>query len=109
MHRIALDPPAADWIARFLNRPGFAPAPLNPGSAARACDMKPFAHRNPADRLLMATAIAHEPERKHDPILTIVHDYHAWTRVHFTPLRQPVNVGPGTHFAASQMPPPRRG
>ncbi|HEY1613312.1 MAG TPA: type II toxin-antitoxin system VapC family toxin [Rhizomicrobium sp.] len=57
LRRIALDLPAADWIARFLNRPGFAPAPLTPASAARACDMKPFAHRDPADRLLMATAM----------------------------------------------------
>jgi PIN domain nuclease of toxin-antitoxin system len=57
LQRIALDLPAADWIARFLNRPGFAAAPLTPGSAARAYDMKPFAHRDPADRLLMATAM----------------------------------------------------
>jgi PIN domain nuclease of toxin-antitoxin system len=54
--RIALDLRPADWIARFLDRPGFAPAPLTPESAARAYDMKPFAHRDPADRLLMATA-----------------------------------------------------
>lgn len=57
LQRIALDLPAADWIARFLNRPGFAPAPLTPESAARAYDMKPFAHRDLADRLLMATAM----------------------------------------------------
>ena len=57
LQRIALDLPAADWIARFLNRPGFAPAPLAPETAARAYDMKPFAHRDPADRLLMATAM----------------------------------------------------
>ncbi len=57
LQRITLDLPAADWIARFLNRPGFAPAPLTPESAARAYDIKPFAHRDPADRLLMATAM----------------------------------------------------
>jgi PIN domain nuclease of toxin-antitoxin system len=57
LQRIALDLPPADWIARFLNRPGFAPAPLSPETAARAYDMKPFAPRDPADRLLMATAM----------------------------------------------------
>jgi PIN domain nuclease of toxin-antitoxin system len=57
LSRVALDLRAADWIARFLNRPGFAPAPLIPGSAARAYHMKPFAHCDPADRLLMATAM----------------------------------------------------
>ena len=65
LQRIALDLPAADWIARFLNRPGFAPAPLTPESAARAYDMKPFAHRDPADRLLMATAM-----ELHCPLVT---------------------------------------
>lgn len=57
LQRIALDLPAADWIARFLSRPGITPAPLSPESAARAYDMKPFAQRDPADRLLMATAM----------------------------------------------------
>jgi PIN domain nuclease of toxin-antitoxin system len=57
LRRVTLDLPAADWIARFLNHPGFAPAPLPPETAARAYDMKPFAHRDPADRLLMATAM----------------------------------------------------
>ncbi|HEX4157932.1 MAG TPA: type II toxin-antitoxin system VapC family toxin [Rhizomicrobium sp.] len=57
LDRIALDLPVADWVARFLNRPGFAPAPLSPEAAGRAYDMKPFAHRDPVDRLLMATAM----------------------------------------------------
>ncbi|MGH6878982.1 MAG: type II toxin-antitoxin system VapC family toxin [Rhizomicrobium sp.] len=57
LQRIVLDLAAADWVARFLDRPGFAPVPLSTLSAARAYDMKPFAPRDPADRLLMATAM----------------------------------------------------
>ncbi|MGH9490599.1 MAG: type II toxin-antitoxin system VapC family toxin [Terriglobales bacterium] len=55
--RIALDVPAPEWIGRFLGRPGLAPAPLTCRAAARSYQLLPLEHRDPADRLLVATAI----------------------------------------------------
>ncbi len=60
MDRIELDVPVAKWLARFLDRPGIAPAPLDPATAARAYEFHQLEHRDPADRLLIATAIALE-------------------------------------------------
>jgi PIN domain nuclease of toxin-antitoxin system len=55
--RIALDVPVDAWIAQFLETPGTAAAPLVPRAAARSYRLEEFAHRDPADRLLIATAI----------------------------------------------------
>jgi len=55
--RIHLDVPAEEWITRFLSRPGMHGVPLSLGAAARAYRLHRFEHRDPADRLLMATAI----------------------------------------------------
>ena len=55
--RIELDLPAAAWVERFLDRPGVAAAPLTHGAAARAYELHHLEHRDPADRLLIATAI----------------------------------------------------
>ena len=55
---IELDVPVADWVDRFCSQPGVAPLPLDPAAASRAYMLHPFAHRDPGDRLLMATAIA---------------------------------------------------
>jgi PIN domain nuclease of toxin-antitoxin system len=55
--RIELDIPVDAWIERFLARPGVEPTPLGHRAAARAYQLHHLEHRDPADRLLVATAI----------------------------------------------------
>jgi PIN domain nuclease of toxin-antitoxin system len=55
--RIALDLPVEAWIKRFLGRPGIEAAPLMHGAASRSYGLHHLEHRDPADRLLIATAI----------------------------------------------------
>lgn len=55
--RIALDLSADAWVRRFLDRPGFDPAPLTCGAATNGYQLSHLEHRDPADRLLIATAI----------------------------------------------------
>jgi PIN domain nuclease of toxin-antitoxin system len=55
--RIVLDLPIEAWIERFLQRPGIQPVPLGHRTASRSYWLHPLEHRDPADRLLIATAI----------------------------------------------------
>ena len=55
--RIGLDLPIDAWVERFLDRPGIAAVPLGHRAACRAYQLDEFAHRDPADRLLIGTAI----------------------------------------------------
>jgi PIN domain nuclease of toxin-antitoxin system len=55
--KIELDLPVADWLARFVERPGVAAVPLVLRAGARAYRFAELEHRDPADRLLMASAI----------------------------------------------------
>lgn len=55
--RIQLDLPVEDWAERFLDRPGLEAAPLTIRAASRAYALHHLEHRDPADRLLIATAI----------------------------------------------------
>jgi PIN domain nuclease of toxin-antitoxin system len=55
--RIDLDIPVPAWIERFLERPGIAAVPLSHLAAARSYQLNRLEHRDPADRLLIATAI----------------------------------------------------
>lgn len=55
--RVDLDRLPENWVERFLDRPGIAPVPLGWRVACRAYRLHPLAHRDPADRLLIATAI----------------------------------------------------
>lgn len=55
--RIELDSPVEEWIARFVRRPGIEAVPLTHYSAARSYRLHSLEHRDPADRLLIATAI----------------------------------------------------
>lgn len=55
--RLDLDVPVAAWIDRFLDRPGMAPAPLDHRAACRSYQLHHLQTRDPADRLLIATAI----------------------------------------------------
>jgi PIN domain nuclease of toxin-antitoxin system len=55
--RIDLDLPIEAWVKRFLASPGIESVPLGLGPAARAYQFHRLEHRDPADRLLIATAI----------------------------------------------------
>lgn len=55
--RIDLDLPVEAWVERFLARPGVEAAPLGCRTASGAYRWRHFEHRDPADRLLIATSI----------------------------------------------------
>ena len=55
--RVELDLPIEAWIARFLGRPGVEPVPLGYRAAMRSYQLHHLERRDPADRLLIATAI----------------------------------------------------
>ena len=56
-NRIQLDVPMEDWITRFVQRPGIEAVPLGHRAAARSYRLHQLEHRDPADRLLIATAV----------------------------------------------------
>jgi PIN domain nuclease of toxin-antitoxin system len=55
--RIELDSAVEEWIERFLDHPGIEPVPLGHCAACRAYTLHGLPHRDPADRLLIASAI----------------------------------------------------
>ena len=55
--RIDLDVPVEAWIERFLDCPGIEAVPLSHRAASRSYQLHHLEHRDPADRLLIATAI----------------------------------------------------
>jgi PIN domain nuclease of toxin-antitoxin system len=55
--RIDLDRSVEDWLQRFVARPGLQAVPLSPSAAARSYRLHHLEHRDPGDRLLIATAI----------------------------------------------------
>ncbi|HYM74115.1 MAG TPA: type II toxin-antitoxin system VapC family toxin [Stellaceae bacterium] len=55
--RINLDIPNERWVERFLDRPGVEGVPLGLRAAARSYQLHHLEHGDPADRLLIATAI----------------------------------------------------
>lgn len=58
--RVVLDATPAEWVRRFVSRPGVAALPLTADAAARAYsgDLARLPQRDPGDRLLAAVAIA---------------------------------------------------
>ena len=54
---IELDLPVEQWVERFLDRPGTEIVPLGYRAACHAYQLQHLEHRDPADRLLIATAI----------------------------------------------------
>ena len=54
---IELDLPVNEWVERFLDRPGVEAVALDYAAAARAYSLHHLEHRDPADRLLIASAI----------------------------------------------------
>jgi PIN domain nuclease of toxin-antitoxin system len=55
--RIVLDRPVEDWIERLAGFPGVESIPLTHRAAIGAYRLDHFENRDPADRLLIATAI----------------------------------------------------
>jgi PIN domain nuclease of toxin-antitoxin system len=55
--RIDLDLPIEEWITRFLERPGIEAVSLGCAVAGRSYRLHHLQHRDPADRLLISTAI----------------------------------------------------
>lgn len=55
--RIELDVPIEKWIKRFVTRPGIEALPLSLNAASRSYELHHLEHRDPADRLLIATAM----------------------------------------------------
>jgi PIN domain nuclease of toxin-antitoxin system len=55
--RIHLDISVEGWVERFVGRPGIDAVPLSHHAAARAYRLDRLEHRDPGDRLLIATAI----------------------------------------------------
>jgi PIN domain nuclease of toxin-antitoxin system len=55
--RIDIDISVESWIRRFLDRPGIKEAQLTLHSATQAYALNHLEHRDPVDRLLIATAI----------------------------------------------------
>lgn len=55
-HPLVLLPTAQLWLADLLTRPGFRRVPLEPEVALSAATLPGNLHRDPADRLLIATA-----------------------------------------------------
>ena len=55
--RLNLDVPVDAWVERFLDCPGIEGVPLDHRTAARSYQLRLLEHRDPADRLLIATAI----------------------------------------------------
>jgi PIN domain nuclease of toxin-antitoxin system len=75
--RFTLDLPAGLWVARFLERPGVASAPLMPRAGALSNQLQNLEHRDQGDRLLIATAIDLAcPLVTYDaPIIKFAHDH----------------------------------
>lgn len=57
MERVELDLPVPEWVERFVNRPGVEAVDLSHTAASRSYLLHKLEHRDPADRLLIATAI----------------------------------------------------
>jgi PIN domain nuclease of toxin-antitoxin system len=57
--RIALDRPVEQWVDVALALPGIQLAPLEPAVAVRSTRLSGVFHPDPADRIIVATALEH--------------------------------------------------
>jgi PIN domain nuclease of toxin-antitoxin system len=57
--RVTLDEPCLDWIAHNLETFNVTVLELSPSIAFRSNNLREFEHRDPADRIIVATAIDH--------------------------------------------------
>jgi PIN domain nuclease of toxin-antitoxin system len=56
--RVALGRPLAQWMTEAVSAPGLTIEPLLPQIAVEACSLPQAFHRDPPDRLIVATARA---------------------------------------------------
>jgi PIN domain nuclease of toxin-antitoxin system len=54
--RVVLSQPLRQWMMEAVSAPGLSIEPLSPQVAVEACLLPPAFHRDPADRLIVATA-----------------------------------------------------
>jgi len=54
--RVSLGRPLAQWIEGAVSAPGLSIEPLMPQIAVEACSLPEAFHRDPADRMIVATA-----------------------------------------------------
>jgi PIN domain nuclease of toxin-antitoxin system len=54
--RVTLGRPLAQWITEAVSAPGLSIEPLLPQTAVEGCSLPEAFHRDPADRLIVATA-----------------------------------------------------
>lgn len=54
--RLELSMPPNEWVDAALNLPNVVVIPLSPQIATASSDLPPSLHRDPADRILVATA-----------------------------------------------------
>jgi PIN domain nuclease of toxin-antitoxin system len=54
--RVVLDRPLAQWMTEAVAAPGLSIEPLSPQVAVEGCCLPEAFHRDPADRLIVATA-----------------------------------------------------
>jgi PIN domain nuclease of toxin-antitoxin system len=54
--RVALGQPLTQWMERAVSAPGLAIEPLLPRIAVESCRLPNAFHRDPADRMIVATA-----------------------------------------------------
>jgi PIN domain nuclease of toxin-antitoxin system len=57
--RIRLDRPVEQWVDVALSLPGIELAPLEPAIAVRSTKLPGEIHLDPADRIILATALEH--------------------------------------------------
>ncbi|MEO7004891.1 MAG: type II toxin-antitoxin system VapC family toxin [Acidobacteriaceae bacterium] len=55
--RLELNMPAQQWVAEALDKPGIQMLPLSPEIAIEAAELPEPMHKDPADRLIVASAL----------------------------------------------------
>lgn len=55
-NRVRLSLPVKDWLNQIIDIPGLSLVPITPEIATLSCDLQGF-HKDPADRIIAATAL----------------------------------------------------
>ncbi len=58
--RLVPDGNAEDYLARFATHPRYTELPLSPAVLAKMIHVAPLMHKDPADQLIVATALLHK-------------------------------------------------
>ena len=78
--RISLKMPVAKWLSRALNETGLGVIEISPEIATDACNLPGKFHKDPADRLIVATARVNNLRllTKDQKMLEYSHVYSMW-------------------------------